>query len=74
MIAEFDGAGKYYLDDADPQQAFELERRREYAMRNQGWTVFRIRWSDLFTAEVFLRIKEAVRQHDVIDMVRRRRS
>lgn len=74
VIAEFDGAGKYYLDDADPQQAFELERRREYAMRNQGWTVFRIRWSDLFSADVFLRIKEAVRQHDVIDMMRRRRS
>lgn len=74
VVAEFDGAGKYYLDDADPKQAFELERRREYAMRNQGWTVFRIRWSDLFSADVFLRIKEAVRQHDVIDRARQRRA
>lgn len=36
VIAEFDGAGKYYLNDADSQQAFKLERRREYAMHNQG--------------------------------------
>ena len=74
LIAEFDGAGKYYLDDADPKQAFELERRREYAMRNEGWTVFRIRWSDLFSADVFVRIKEAVRQHEVIDGVRNLRT
>src|SRR5699024_8731439 len=73
-IADFDDGDNEFVDDADPQQPFELEGRREYAMRSQGWTVFRIRWSDLFAADVFLRIKEAVRQHDVIDMMRRRRS
>lgn len=60
VIAEFDGAGKYYLDGSDPHRAFELERQREYRLRNEGYLVFRIRWQDLFGAEVFLRIKEAV--------------
>lgn len=71
VIAEFDGVGKYYLDGVDPEQTFELERRREYALRNEGWTVFRIRWSDLFAADVFLRIKEAVRRRIIIDGHRR---
>lgn len=61
VIAEFDGAGKYYIDDGDPHRAFERERKREYALRNEGWLVFRIRWADLFSADLFLRIKEAVR-------------
>src|SRR5699024_7406079 len=39
VIAEYVGDGKYCFDDSDPQQAFDLWRRREYAMRNQGWTV-----------------------------------
>lgn len=60
VIAEFDGAGKYYLDDDDPHRAFEQERQREYRLRNEGYSVFRIRWPDLFRADVFLRIKEAV--------------
>lgn len=67
VIAEFDGAGKYHLDDADPKLAFEHERQREYALRNEGWMVFRIRWNDLFTPEIFMRIKEAVRRRDGID-------
>src|SRR5699024_12072538 len=29
-ISAVGAAGKYYLDDAGPEQAFELERRREY--------------------------------------------
>ncbi|WP_453985619.1 hypothetical protein [Brevibacterium casei] len=60
VIAEFDGAGKYYLDGADPKESFELERRREYALRNLGYTVFRITWADLFAADVFLRIKDVI--------------
>lgn len=71
VIAEFDGAGKYHLDGADPAQTFEQERRREYALRNEGWTVFRIRWSDLFAADVFLRIGEAVRRRMIVDDMRR---
>ncbi len=71
VIAEFDGAGKYYLDGANPEETFELERRREYALRNEGWAVFRIRWSDLFAADVFLRIKEAVRRRVVVNDRRR---
>ncbi len=57
VIAEFDGAGKYYLDSTDPKIAFEHERQREYQLRNLGYTVFRIKWADLFAADVFLRIK-----------------
>ncbi|UZD61159.1 hypothetical protein [Brevibacterium sp. JSBI002] len=57
VIAEFDGAGKYYIDNDDPKVAFELERQREYQLRNLGYTVFRIKWTDLFAADVFLRIR-----------------
>lgn len=60
VIAEFDGAGKYYLDDADPRLSFEMERRREYQLRNLGYTVFRIEWKDLFNADLFLRIKATI--------------
>jgi very-short-patch-repair endonuclease len=60
VIAEFDGAGKYYIDGTDPKTAFELERRREYQLRNLGYTVFRIKWSDLFAADLFLRIKATI--------------
>ncbi|WP_166971410.1 hypothetical protein [Brevibacterium atlanticum] len=72
VIAEVDGAAKYHLDGADPQQSFERERSREYALRNEGWMVFRIRWSELFSAGVFLRIKEAVRRRMVVDERRQR--
>ena len=65
VIAEFDGAGKYYLDGKDPHRAFEQERRREYALRNEGYMVFRIRWRELFRADVFLKIREAVRRRGV---------
>ena len=60
VIAEFDGAGKYYLDDADPKLSFEMERRREYRLCNLGFTVFRIKWADLFDADLFLRIKVTI--------------
>ena len=60
VIAEFDGAGKYYLDSADPKQAFERERRRAYSLRNLGYQVFRITWKDLFRGDLFLRIKDSV--------------
>lgn len=62
VIAEFDGAGKYYLDGADPKQAFEHERRREYSLRNLGFQVFRITWKDLFKGDLFLRIKDSVKR------------
>lgn len=71
VIAEFDGAGKYHLDGADPQVTFERERRREYALRNEGWLVFRVRWSDLFSADLFLRIGESVRRRLIMDDSRR---
>lgn len=60
VIAEFDGAGKYYIDGADPKLSFEMERRREYQLRNLGYTVFRIEWKDLFNADLFLRIKATI--------------
>lgn len=62
IIAEFDGAGKYYLKNADPRQEFELERRREYRLRNLGYVVFRLTWSQIFSAELFIRIRSAVEQ------------
>ena len=62
VVAEFDGAGKYYLDGADPKRAFELERRREYSLRNLGIQVFRITWKDLFRGDLFLRIKDSVKR------------
>ncbi len=72
VIAEVDGAAKYHLDGGDPQQSFERERSREYTLRNEGWMVFRIRWSELFTADAFLRIKETVRRRVVVDERRQR--
>lgn len=60
VIAEFDGEGKYYLPGSNPRKAFELERQREYKLRNLGYAVFRLRWQDLFGADVFLRIRERV--------------
>lgn len=60
VIAEFDGEGKYHLTGKDPRAEMEKERRREYKLRNLGYAVFRILWQDLFTADVFLRIRESV--------------
>lgn len=60
VIAEFDGVGKYHLPGRDPRRELELERQREYKMRNLGYSVFRIRWQDLFSADLFLRTKECV--------------
>jgi hypothetical protein len=36
VIAEFDGAGKYYLDGSDPQETFERERRCGAARSGYG--------------------------------------
>lgn len=60
VIAEFDGEGKYHLPGKNPRDEMEKERRREYKLRNLGYAVFRLRWQDLFSADVFLRIKESV--------------
>ncbi|MCM1011676.1 MULTISPECIES: hypothetical protein [unclassified Brevibacterium] len=60
VVAEFDGAGKYHLKGVDPKKAFEQERRREYALRNLGYEVFRLTWQDLFSATQFLRIRAAI--------------
>lgn len=62
VIAEFDGAGKYYLKNSGPKSEFELERRREYRLRNLGYVVFRLTWSQIFSAELFIRIRAAVEQ------------
>ncbi|RCS99787.1 hypothetical protein CIK60_01860 [Brevibacterium aurantiacum] len=59
-VAEFDGAGKYHLPGRDPRRELELERQREYKLRNLGYSVFRLRWQDLFSADVFLRIRARV--------------
>ncbi|MCU4298075.1 hypothetical protein D3I60_13490 [Brevibacterium permense] len=68
VIAEFDDVGDYHLDGADPQVTFERERRREYALRYEGWlVVFRVRWSVLFSADLFLRIGESARRRLVMD-------
>lgn len=60
VIAEFDGEGKYHLPGKNTREEMEKERRREYKLRNLGYAVFRIRWPDLFSADIFVRIKESV--------------
>ncbi|MDQ4504093.1 hypothetical protein [Sinomonas sp. ASV322] len=51
VILEFDGRGKYF-DYRPTPEALILERRREAALIEQGWTVIRITWADLDRPEV----------------------
>lgn len=47
VALEFDGKVKYF-DYRPTEQAIFEERRREKALMEDGWTVLRIEWKDLF--------------------------
>ncbi len=57
-IVEVNGALKYAGRDGG--SAFERERRRDYALRNAGFRVFQLTWSDLFSYQPFLAIKRYI--------------
>lgn len=46
LIAEFDGKSKYF-EYRPTAEAIYAERQREKALMEEGWTFFRIEWSDL---------------------------
>lgn len=51
VAIEFDGRFKYGASVREIQQKEDAERRRQRALEEVGWTVFRFRWTDLFDAE-----------------------
>ncbi|WP_258062446.1 hypothetical protein [Arthrobacter sp. B0490] len=56
---EFDGRVKYFGTATD--EVLYQERRREKALTEQGWTIVRIEWSELFReAELEARIRRAL--------------
>ncbi|NNG39253.1 hypothetical protein HJ588_08195 [Flexivirga sp. ID2601S] len=60
VLLEFDGAVKYRKDGST---SVVDEKIREDALREQGWLVIRIVWSDLAdAARLSRRIREAIRQ------------
>lgn len=46
LILEFDGKYKYFEFDATAEVLYQ-ERRRERALQEAGWQIFRIEWADL---------------------------
>lgn len=52
VVLEFDGRGKYF-DYRPTDEAVLLERKRESALVEAGWTVLRIEWKDLFHEGAF---------------------
>ncbi|MFF1832193.1 hypothetical protein [Paenarthrobacter sp. NPDC058040] len=61
---EFDGKVKYF-DYAPTDEVIYKERQRENALIEQGWTVIRIEWRDLFNEQEFkTRVLRALRRTD----------
>lgn len=52
VVLEFDGKGKYF-DYRPTDEAVFLERKRESALVEAGWTVLRIEWKDPFDEGTF---------------------
>ncbi|MGO4385403.1 type IV toxin-antitoxin system AbiEi family antitoxin domain-containing protein [Specibacter sp. RAF43] len=52
VILEFDGEGKYFKY-RPTQEVLRDERRRENDLIEQGWTVIRIGWPELFNERLF---------------------
>ncbi len=52
VVLEFDGRTKYFNYRPTDEAVF-LERKREVALVEAGWTVLRIEWKDLFNEESF---------------------
>lgn len=61
IIVEFDGRGKYFLDDRDHRAAFDRERERERQLRALGYHVVRIFWKDLFRQQKFTELARLLR-------------
>lgn len=60
VVLEFDGKGKYF-DYRPTDEAVYLERKRESALIEAGWTVIRVQWADLFRSIEFkLRMVKAL--------------
>jgi hypothetical protein len=58
VLGEFDGKGKYLRDlrpGEEPGEAVFREKLREDRLRDLGWVVVRLVWSDLFTPGPTLR-------------------
>jgi hypothetical protein len=58
VLGEFDGKGKYLRDlrpGEGPGEALFREKLREDRLRDLGWVVVRLVWSDLFTPKPTLR-------------------
>ncbi|GAB3063911.1 hypothetical protein [Sediminivirga luteola] len=53
---ECDGIGKYVAPGTDPEKAIAAEKRRELALRYEGWTVHRVLWSHLDSAAYLRRL------------------
>lgn len=60
-IIEFDGRGKYSLDDRDHRREFDRERERERRLRALGYHVIRVFWKDLWRWQTFTDIERVVR-------------
>ncbi|WP_211713370.1 type IV toxin-antitoxin system AbiEi family antitoxin domain-containing protein [Paenarthrobacter sp. GOM3] len=52
VALEFDGKVKYF-DYAPTDEVLYRERQRENALIEQGWTVIRIKWRDLYQEQAF---------------------
>ncbi|GAB3279400.1 DUF559 domain-containing protein [Sinomonas notoginsengisoli] len=53
VILEFDGVAKYF-DYRPTSEALLLERQREVALMDDGWTMVRTRWPELMTPGVIV--------------------
>ncbi len=47
LLVEFDGVGKYSAQDSDPRQSMIAEKLREDELRQLGYIVIRLVWSEL---------------------------
>lgn len=64
LIVEFHGVGKYYLNEAGPDQASSENHERHMKLLNAGYRVFNLVWADLFRVSEFARIKATIAQLD----------
>lgn len=42
-------------------ESLNLERRREYPLRNMGYSIYRFKWEDVWIPHLFLQVKEAIK-------------